>query len=173
MMATKTHTKASANGKATKAAPPRKGPAIVQQGPHTGKTVRAALRELKAEKEAIHQRAREMMDRNPILAIDKDRLLTLTAAEKTLWTLLSEGGADALWAALTQRIHVAIERLDNFDVGPERAELADVAEAMTIRGLIDALFALECAVNEVERISPADFDEEAKIRERVAKGGAK
>ena len=95
-----------------------------------------------------------------------DRLPELRAESAALWKLLSEGGSECLWVALTDRIDAAIERLDKdpYD-GPTEA-----LEVIAIRGLIDALFTLECAERDMKEFTLDTFDYESEAGKR--EGGA-
>ena len=100
----------------------------------------------------------------PVVTVPKDKLLELRAESAALWKLLSEGGSECLWDALTGRIHAAIDRLDKAPHGVA----TEAVETITIRGLIDALFALECAERDVKEFTLDQYDHEAQAE----KGGA-
>lgn len=102
----------------------------------------------------------------PPVSVPKDKLLELRAESAALWKLLAEGGGACLWNALTGRIHAAIDRLDKAPYGVA----TEATETIAIRGLIDALFALECAERDVKGFTLDKYDHEAEARK--PKGGA-
>ena len=103
----------------------------------------------------------------PLVTVPKDKLLELRAESAALWKLLSEGGSECLWHTLTGRIDAAIERLDK---DPHDRESTEATEIIAIRGLIDALFALECAERDMKEFTLDQFDYEGEAPK--LKGGA-
>lgn len=105
-------------------------------------------------------RAARPASEKPVAAvIAKPNLLELRMESRALWTLLSEGGSECLWDLLSARLSATAERLsENRHAG----DFGEAAEAVRLKGMVDAIFALDCAERDAARLTLDKYDIEAQ-----------